>query len=266
MLKKISATPIHFRCWIFNMTNRFKLPTPSYLRTAEKLLRSDTLSLRTQRDFNNARRACFNSGDLKQLIQNNGVDEVVPISAGTSTVRAFKGYLDQVTLDLRNNRYYRDYAPTKGNLMARKSLAFWENMKFSLGVSYSEEDFCLTEGSTGAITSVFEALKRLDPQAEVLIVSPTYYIYKLAAEYFGLQYKEVLPFAQKGKLVSFISVDEVIKSIGPTTKMIVVCSPTNPSGEVYSREDIEKLVRVAKAKNIVILVDELFGELIFDPK
>lgn len=234
--------------------------SPSYMRRTQKLL--DSLNFNEALSFNQARKIVFNSQELQQLILQNVRQPIVALSSGTSQALAFSGYLEQIIQDFKQDRYYREYAPTAGNLIARKALALTENQRLK-NKNYDPDDICLTEGSTGAITAVIETLKRNDPTAEVLIASPAYYIYKLASEYFDIQYKEVNLLPQNGITLDF-PLKELAKNITQKTKFIVVCNPSNPGGELYNQEDIVFLLQIAKDKNIVIMADELFAELAFD--
>jgi len=225
----------------------------AYLKEAEKVINS--LPLSTQMSFNQARRVVFNAEPLRQLIASNIPNKIMPLSAGTSQRLAFRPYLQQISNDLLQNKYYRDYAPTAGNVEARCAVAYAESVKLQ-DTRFSVDDVCFTEGSTGAITTLIEVLQRSQPDAQVLIAAPTYYIYKSATEYFGLCYKEV----------NTKSLMDLVEAITPKTKLIIVCNPSNPQGEIYPREEVKRLLSVAKEKDILVMADELFSELVFDPQ
>ena len=239
------------------MTSKSKLNTmPTYIQQVKKILQD--LNVADARSFNQARRAVFNSPVLQQLVSQKLQRPIVALSAGTSTQKAFPAYLRQVARDFKTKTYYQEYAVPIGPAVARQALSLLENQRFETAL-YDSDEFCLTEGSTGAITAVFEALKRQDPTAEVLIASPAYYLYKLAAEYFGLAYREVNLMAE-GKT----SLQQLTRAITDKTKLIVVSSPTNPQGEIFLTTEIENLLIRAKQKNCLVLVDELFEELVFE--
>ncbi|MDE2590062.1 MAG: pyridoxal phosphate-dependent aminotransferase, partial [Patescibacteria group bacterium] len=127
---------------------------------------------------------------------------------------------------------------------------------------YTEDDICITEGSTGAITLVIEYIKNTYLNAEVLIAGPTYYLYKFASTYYNLPIREVItvdkknPFAFNLKLLK--------NSISEKTKLIVLVRPNNPVGEIYTAADVSEILLIAKEKNILVLADEIFFELIFN--
>lgn len=239
------------------------IPKKSYFKKAYQLLLDGEVQLRNKKyDYYHLNEKIYDADDFQNLLKTNNINSVIKMSSGTSDRKAFKGFLKQSSLDLRNNTYYRSYSSPKGNKTARKALAFMESLKLTGDQSFILEDICLTTGSTGAITIVFEYLKNECPNAEVLIATPSYYLYKFAAKYWGLSFKEVFP----KKRQSLKCVEELISNVSNKTKLVVITQPTNPSGEVYTSQELKKLLSVAKKKDILVLIDELFFDLIFNPK
>jgi len=218
-------------------------------------------------DFNGARRAVFGSGAIMDLMRKANVTETREISSGVSDAKAFLPYLKRAAKDLVSGTYYRAYYPNKGEETIRIALACYENMKFDKPGTYEAGDFCLTEGSTGAISALIEYVARTYPGGEALITNPCYYLYRSACRYFGLRYREVSLFAEKQTgTVSFTAMAGLLQAITDKTRLIILNNPFNPSGEIYRREDIDSLLRVARARKILVLVDELFSDLVFEPK
>lgn len=243
------------------MKTQINLPSKKYLQEIKKIIYGKDIDIKNKSyDFNAIRRAIYNNENLQNLINLRGINNIIEISSGTSDRLSWKNYKDQIINDLRNNKYYREYTVAKGNSTARKAIAYMESLK--LNKKYSADDICFTEGATGAITCVFEFFKQKYPKGEVVIPIPNYYIYKFASEYFRIKYKEVYPLPDKST-GSFISTSKIIKNISEKTKLIILTNPANPSGEIYQAEDLLKLFKIAKEKNIFILVDELFAELVF---
>lgn len=241
-----------------------KIPNRSYFKKIEKILYGKDLDIKNKKyEFNAIRRKIYSNKDILELMGKNGID-VSEISSGVSDRKAYRGYIKQAINDLRGDRYYKNYYSSAGNPEARLALSIFESYKLS-EKKYSPDDFCLTEGSTGAITMIFEYFKNYYPDREILIQSPNYYLYKFASNYYGLKLKELMPEINKNN-PSFISIDIIIKNITDKTKMIVITNPANPSGETFDKRDLERLFLIAKKKNILVLVDELFSELMFQPK
>lgn len=215
-------------------------------------------------EFNNVRRAIYGNPKILSLMAKKGV-KPSEISSGVSDRKAFGEYIKRIVEDLKKDRYYRDYYPSKGNLEARKALAIRENYKLKPKESYTPEDFCLTEGSTGAITMVFEYLNKKYPKGEVLIQSPNYYLYKFAANYYSLKLKEIMPGITQQK-VSFVDADLLVKNMNQKTKLVIITNPSNPSGEIFNEGGLKKILMKAKKTGSLVLVDELFSELAFEPR
>ncbi|MCR4312769.1 MAG: pyridoxal phosphate-dependent aminotransferase [Candidatus Roizmanbacteria bacterium] len=241
-----------------------RIPDRSYFKKIEKILYGKDLNIKNKKyEFNAIRRKIYSNKDILELMGKNGV-KISEISSGVSDRKAYCGYIEQAVNDLKSDKYYKNYYSSAGNPEARLALSIFESYKLSRN-KYSPDDFCLTEGSTGAITMIFEYFKKNYPKREILIQSPNYYLYKFASNYYGLKLKELMPEINK-KNPSFISIDIMIKNITDKTKLIIITNPANPSGETFDKRDLERLFLIAKKKNILILVDELFSELMFQPK
>jgi len=244
--------------------SKLKIPPKSYFQKIKKILYEEILPDIKNREFNNVRRAIYSNAKILDLMAKNGI-YLNEISSGVSDRKAYKGYIKQIISDFKRNRYYRDYYPSKGNLEARRALCIRENYKLVAKNRYTPEDFCLAEGSTGAITMIFEYLSKYAPRGEILIQSPNYYLYKFVSNYYGLRLREIMPELGR-KDVSFISADTIVKNITDKTKVIVITNPANPSGEILERNGLEKILKAAKERNLLVLIDELFSELVFSQK
>ena len=61
-----------------------------------------------------------------------------------------------------------------------------------------------------------------------------------------------------------MQIEDIEKLISPKTKMIIVNSPNNPTGSVLSRESLEKIARIAKDNDLIVLSDEIYEKLLYD--
>jgi aspartate/methionine/tyrosine aminotransferase len=182
------------------------------------------------------------------------------LSPGTSQVKAFPAFLEQIQSDLREDKYYRDYSGPSGDMDTRMVLALHENMKLPSSV-FSYEDFVITEGTTGAISQIFEYIKEYYQDSEVLIPTPSYYVFTNCAQFYGLKYKEVIMSCLN---TSKLEINDILNEISEKTKLIILSQPNNPLGLAFSSDDVIKLLRVAKKRNIFILADEVFFDLFFE--
>lgn len=190
--------------------------------------------------------------------------KTINLSSGISQIKTFIPYLDLIASDLKKHKYYRDYSSPSGSQSLRKTIAIYESLRLRNNSTYNDSNVCLTEGATGAISSIFEYFHKKYPSAEIIIPNPNYYLFKLLAEHYGIAYRETITKNKNGlNNGNFIDVKEIINNITDKTKLIVIVNPNNPTGEIYKREDLVKIIKIAMEKDIYILSDEVFFNLIF---
>ncbi len=119
---------------------------------------------------------------------------------------------------------------------------------------------CITTGSQEA---VYVALKTLlDPALdEVLVVEPAFNVYVKIAQVEGIALRRI---ALDPRGPSPFDPDAILEAVGPRTRLIVICSPNNPTGRVISRRDTERLARGLLARPgapVYLLHDEIYREI-----
>lgn len=167
---------------------------------------------------------------------------------------------DQKLIDLVNsamNSGYNQYAPMAGNLKLRVAIANkFDNL---YGTTYNpDSEITVTAGATQAIYTIISAFIR--PKDEVVIFRPAYDCYQPAVELNGGKTNSIQLEAPN------YSVDwnEVKQKINSNTKMVIINTPQNPSGTVFSKDDMLKLQGILKGTNIILLSDEVYEHIIFD--
>ena len=248
------------------MKVKIKIPPKSFFNQANSILQNVLSSSPKPLDYYHLNdKITDDTPQLQELIGSQVPFRKFKISAGTSDYLAYEPYLKQITNDIKNARYYRSYNCPLGNVEARQALTTMENAKFGNDPVYTYRDIALTEGSTGAISQIFEYLKLSNPAAEVIIAMPTYYLYKFLAKFFQLKYQEAFKIiSTKEGVTSFNAIPDIFKKINRQTKLIILVQPNNPTSQIYPYKDIKKLLSICQRKNILLLVDELFSELIFE--
>ncbi len=118
------------------------------------------------------------------------------------------------------------------------------------------ENIFLGNGSDEIIDLLFRAF--CEPkQDNVIIMPPTYGMYRVCADINDVPVKEVnLKRTQKQTFI--LDSKNVEKSIDQNTKMIFVCSPNNPTGNAFQHNQIEEIIEIAYAKNCIVVVDEAY--------
>ncbi len=152
---------------------------------------------------------------------------------------------------------YNQYAPMAGALLLREQIAIKIANLYARNYDVDTE-ITVTAGATQAIFTIITAFLRKDD--EVVIFKPAYDCYEPAIELVGA--KSVLIQLEAPRF----SVDwEVVKNaITPKTKMIIINSPHNPSGTIWSAADMQQLSDVLEGTHILLLSDEVYEHIIFD--
>ncbi len=151
------------------------------------------------------------------------------------------------------------YTPANGTIELRKRIA--ENAKREFGVEYAPTQ--VTVGS-GAKFIIFAALQMLcNPGDEVIIHSPYWVSYPTMVELAdGVPHIITCGEKEGYKLTP----QQLEKAIGPKTKAFLFCSPSNPTGLMYTKEELLAFAEVFRRHpNVVILSDDIYNRLVFSP-
>lgn len=149
------------------------------------------------------------------------------------------------------------YSPVPGYMSLRKAIA--ANLKATEGVDFAPEQIVVSGGAKQALCNVI--LSTINPGDEVVIPTPAWVSYvemvKLAE---GVTVEVPATIEQDFK----ITPRQLRDAITPRTKMALFCSPSNPTGSVYSREELQQLVEVLKDyPDILVLSDEIYRHINF---
>jgi aspartate aminotransferase len=151
------------------------------------------------------------------------------------------------------------YTPSEGTLSYRKKLTEYYN---KLGYNITPENIIVTTGGSEAITISMMAC--LDPGDEVIIPEPFYANYNGFACQSDIVVKPILSYIENGFALPPIS--EFEKLITDKTKAIIICNPNNPTGYLYSKEELEALKELALKYDLYLFSDEAYREFCYDGK
>ena len=149
------------------------------------------------------------------------------------------------------------YTPSEGTLAYRKKLTEYYN---KLGYNITPENIIVTTGGSEAITISMMAC--LDAGDEVIIPEPFYANYNGFACQGGIVVKPILSHIENGFALPPIA--EFEKLITPKTRAIMICSPNNPTGYLYSKEELEALKVLALKYDLYLFSDEAYREFCYD--
>lgn len=149
------------------------------------------------------------------------------------------------------------YTPAAGTLALRKAVA--DKFKRENGLDYKPSNIVVSNGAKHALVNTFMAI--LNPGDEVIIPAP-----------YWVSYPEMVKLAD-GVPVSIqtteedgfkVTADEIRAAITDKTKALILNSPSNPTGMVYTREELQAIAEVAVEKNIYVVSDEIYEHLIYE--
>lgn len=153
------------------------------------------------------------------------------------------------------NANYTHYPVGQGVIELRQAIAEFEAKQNVMG--YDAHEIIVTNGSTQGLAAVFLSL--LNEGDEVIIPEPMF-----------ISYRPVVEFA-KAKVVPLVTeaydfqIDEQALEalVSAKTKMIVITSPNNPTGVVYSQASVDAIANVAKRHRLFIISDDVYHQLVF---
>lgn len=150
------------------------------------------------------------------------------------------------------------YAPNAGRMELRRAIA--EKGLIAAGLYRPEDEIIVTNGGMGAFALVMQVL--LNPGDHVLIQDPQYLNFAATVSYCGGVAVRVPTTAESG----FCMEPETIRSlyVPGKTKLLIINSPNNPTGEVIPRDKLEALANVAKELDLLVLFDEVYGTLLYE--
>lgn len=151
------------------------------------------------------------------------------------------------------------YTASEGTASYRTKLASYYN---KLNYNLSPSDILVTNGGSEAITIAMQAC--LNPGEEVIIPEPFYANYNGFACSADIVVKPIMSYIDNG--FALPSIAEFEKVITPKTKAIAICNPNNPTGYLYSREELEALKELCIKHDLYLFSDEAYREFCYDGK
>ena len=149
------------------------------------------------------------------------------------------------------------YAPMTGVPRLREQIALKTERLYGRHVN-PDTEVTVTSGATEALFAAIAAVVR--PGDEVIVLDPCYDSYEPAIELQGARAVHV-PLRLPDFAVDWQRVGDAVT---PRTRLIMVNSPHNPSGAVFSAEDLEALAEITRQQDILVLSDEVYEHIVFD--
>lgn len=152
-----------------------------------------------------------------------------------------------------------EYSHSAGNESYRRKLVGYYE---SVGIHVNHNEIIVTTGGSEAIQFGFMAC--LDAGDEVIIPEPFYANYNGFAVAAGVKVVPVTSYIENG--FALPPIEEFEKKITPKTRAIVICNPNNPTGYLYSREEMEQLKEIILKHDLYLFSDEAYREFCYEGK
>ena len=193
-----------------------------------------------------------------------GRANVFDFSLGNPSVSVPQAFTDKMTelLKTRDTMELHGYSQSQGIPSVRAKFAEFLNQAF--GMTYTAEHIFMTTGAAGAVAHAVRAVTQ--PGDEVITFAPYFPEYNHYVNQTGAVLK-VVPADTKQFQINFEALE---KMLNPKTMALLVNTPNNPSGTVYSTETIERLAQLLEEKqrvyghDIFLISDEPYRDIIFD--
>ncbi|MBR5022633.1 MAG: pyridoxal phosphate-dependent aminotransferase [Oscillospiraceae bacterium] len=183
-------------------------------------------------------------------------DDVVSFTVGEPDFHTPQHIVDACLASLENHR--TGYAPNQGVMELRKAIS--ERIAQTHGVVYDPEtEIIVTAGGMNALRSAAEAL--FDPDDEVIISNP-YWCNHMHHPLLEMAKAVQVPVWEKDNYM--YDVESLEQYVTPKTKAIMLNSPSNPTGGVISKEQIEALCKFCIDHDLFLISDEVYEHIIYD--
>ena len=151
------------------------------------------------------------------------------------------------------------YTPTPGTLAVREAVC--QRMREDWGLEYTPEEVVVTGGGKPVLYTALKAL--VNPGDEVILPAPYWVSYRELIQMVGGVPVVVETTEESG---FNLTADQLRGAITPKTKALLLNSPSNPTGMIYSREHLEALAQVCQEADLYVIADEMYSKLVFDGK
>ena len=159
---------------------------------------------------------------------------------------------------LRNiNLKVLEYSHSAGNESYRRKLAGYYQ---SIGINIDHSEMLITTGGSEAI--LFAFMSCINPGDEVITPEPFYANYNGFATAAGIKIVPVTSVIEKD--FSLPPIGEIEQKISPRTRGIIICNPNNPTGYLYSKEELLQLKEIVKKHDLFLFSDEAYREFCYD--
>jgi aspartate aminotransferase len=191
-----------------------------------------------------------------QLRKERGAENVFDFTLGNPDVEPPAAVLEALrrTVAEPPRPLAHGYMPNAGFPEVRERIA--ATLARRTGLRFSGEDVIMSNGAAGALNTVLKAI--LNPGDEVIVLNPYFPEYRFYIENHG---GRMVPVETDARFQPDVAA--IARAIGPRTKALILNSPNNPTGAIYSAEVLRELDRVVR-EPMLVLADEPYRPIVFD--
>ena len=180
--------------------------------------------------------------------------EVIHLNIGQPDIKTPQNALDAVK---HHSLEVLEYSRSEGSESYRQKLAAYYK-KHRIQVDASE--IIITTGGSEALSFTMATIA--DPGDEIIIPEPFYANYNGFATAMGIKVIPVVSGIEDN--FALPPIEDFESYIGPRTRAILLCNPGNPTGYLYTREEIQKLAKLVKKHDLFLIADEVYREFAYD--
>ena len=190
-----------------------------------------------------------------EAAKDRGID-VIHLNIGQPDIETPPAIIDAVRT---TNLHVLEYSHSAGFQSYRDKLATYYQRN---GIDVKSEHIIITVGGSEAIQ--FSLLACLDPGDEIIIPEPFYANYNGFGTSAGVKIVPIHSSIESG--FELPPIEEFEKAVSPKTKAIMICNPNNPTGYLYTSEELEVLKTICLKHNLFLFSDEAYREFCYDGK
>ncbi|MBR2500562.1 MAG: pyridoxal phosphate-dependent aminotransferase, partial [Clostridia bacterium] len=184
-------------------------------------------------------------------------EDVVGFGAGEPDFNTPEYIIDAAIKAMRDGK--TKYTPAAGTVSLRTEIC--KKLKNENNLDYKFNQIVVSNGAKHSLVNVFQAI--LNPGDEVIVPAP-----------FWVSYPEMVKLADGVPVILYTKAEndfkftkeEFLSKITDKTRAVILNSPSNPTGMVYTKEELEEIAKVAVEKNIYVVSDEIYEHLIYEGK
>lgn len=167
-------------------------------------------------------------------------------------------YYIKKALEIALKKNYTHYSSSRGIPELFKSIAEYYKNRYSVTINPNE--ILISCGAIGSIYTLYSGFFNIGE--ELIIIEPAWPQYANIALMQGVKVNRISTINTKGRLTPEL----LEKAITNSTKMVVINNPCNPSGIVYSEDEINSFIKIAAKHKLYLLFDEVYSEITYDVK